>query len=138
MVEEEVQVFKFKVALLGDSSVGKTSLVKRFVYDEFDDKYIVTLGAKTVAKTVILKTENGETVECDLQVWDVLGQKRFSLRAEEVPDRDTIGVTARVGGKTLEGEYVMLGRGEARGYPCRQNVPTCPNCHARVEACICG
>ncbi len=74
---EEVKVFKFKVALLGDSRVGKTSLVKKFVYDDFDDNYIVTLGAKTVAKTVMLKTEKGETLECDLQVWDVLGQKRF-------------------------------------------------------------
>ena len=39
-----------KVCLLGDSSVGKTSLVRKYVYDTFDDHYIATIGTKTVKK----------------------------------------------------------------------------------------
>jgi len=74
---DDVKVFKFKVALIGDSRVGKTSLIKKFVFDEFDDKYKVSLGAKAVAKTVMLRTEKDEVLECDLQIWDILGQKRF-------------------------------------------------------------
>ncbi|HSN77984.1 MAG TPA: GTP-binding protein, partial [Anaerolineae bacterium] len=35
-----------KVCLLGDFAVGKTSLVRRFVYDLFEDKYLSTIGVK--------------------------------------------------------------------------------------------
>ncbi|MFW5928709.1 MAG: GTP-binding protein, partial [Thermoplasmatota archaeon] len=33
-----------KIPLLGDGAVGKTSLVRRFVEQEFDDRYITTIG----------------------------------------------------------------------------------------------
>ena len=42
-----------KVCLLGDFAVGKTSLVRRFVYALFDDKYISTIGVKVSRKTVV-------------------------------------------------------------------------------------
>lgn len=59
-----------KVCLLGDGAVGKTSLVHRFVYDAFDDKYIMSFGTKVSKKTV----ELGDT-SADLLIWDILGQK---------------------------------------------------------------
>lgn len=59
-----------KVCLLGDGAVGKTSLVHRFVYDAFDDKYIMSFGTKVSKKTVVL----GDT-HADLLIWDILGQK---------------------------------------------------------------
>ncbi|MDQ1371666.1 MAG: hypothetical protein QG582_580 [Candidatus Thermoplasmatota archaeon] len=59
-----------KVCLLGDGAVGKTSLVHRFVYDAFDDKYIMSFGTKVSKKTV----ELGDT-HADLLMWDILGQK---------------------------------------------------------------
>ena len=37
---------KVKICLVGEHAVGKTSLFMRFVLNEFDDRYIVTLGAK--------------------------------------------------------------------------------------------
>jgi len=48
---------KRKVVLLGDAAVGKTSLVRRFVFDAFDDKYIMTIGTKVSKKTVDLEWE---------------------------------------------------------------------------------
>ena len=39
-----------KIILLGDGAVGKTSLIRRFVVDKFDDQYIVTIGSKITAK----------------------------------------------------------------------------------------
>ena len=60
--------------LLGDGGVGKTSLVKRFVYSKFDDTYIKTLGTN-VYKKVVKDTEN--KVEVRLQIWDVMGQNLF-------------------------------------------------------------
>ena len=41
-----------KVCLIGDPGVGKTSLVRRFVYDIYDDKYISTIGAKVTQKAL--------------------------------------------------------------------------------------
>ncbi len=39
-----------KMCVIGDGGVGKTSLIRRFVVDKFDDKYIVTIGTKTSKK----------------------------------------------------------------------------------------
>ena len=60
--------FVKKVVMLGDPMVGKTSLVKRFVYNMFDDKYLSTIGAKP-SKKVIVTGKNKVT----LLVWDLAG-----------------------------------------------------------------
>jgi len=87
-----------------------------------------------LAAEVELRVPEGWDVE---PAGEMPGQYLFRIRAKEVPDRNAIGVAAKVDGRTLEAEYVMLGPGEAKGYPCGDNVPTCPRCHARIEACIC-
>ena len=43
-----------KICLLGDFAVGKTSLVRRFVYDRFEDKYISTIGVKVSRKSLVV------------------------------------------------------------------------------------
>ena len=66
-----------KILLLGDFSVGKTSLVRRYVDGAFDDKYLTTIGVKISKK---LLTISG--VECELLIWDVEGStpsKKISL-----------------------------------------------------------
>jgi small GTP-binding protein len=74
----EPKVFKIKVSLLGDGAVGKTSLIKKYVYDEFEDKYLLTLGAKTILKKIDMVTTDSKTpVECNLMIWDIMGQKEF-------------------------------------------------------------
>ncbi len=65
-----------KVALIGDSSVGKTSLIRRFVIDVFDDKYIATIGAK-VSKRDIEYTLPDKTIYLTLMMWDILGQHDY-------------------------------------------------------------
>jgi small GTP-binding protein len=69
--------FKFKVTILGNEKVGKTSLIKRYVYDKFDDAYLMTLGTKTTKKTVLLKGDQGD-VEVKMVIWDIMGQREFS------------------------------------------------------------
>jgi len=59
-----------KLCLLGDGAVGKTSLVRRFVFDVFDDKYLMSFGTKVSKKALKV----GEA-ELDLMIWDILGQK---------------------------------------------------------------
>ncbi len=67
--------FEKKILFIGDGSVGKTSLVRRFVIDKFDDKYIVTIGTKTSRKPMKFKFEPEQMeIELQLDIWDILGQ----------------------------------------------------------------
>jgi small GTP-binding protein len=65
-----------KVCLLGDFAVGKTSLVRRFVYDRFDERYISTIGVKVSRKIVALPHDDG-VVELALMLWDLAGSEEF-------------------------------------------------------------
>ncbi len=65
-----------KVALVGDSAVGKTSLIRRFVVDVFEDKYIATIGAK-VSKRDIEYHLPDKIVYLTIMMWDILGQKDY-------------------------------------------------------------
>lgn len=70
-----------KICLLGDAAVGKTSLIKRYVYSMFDDKYITTIGTKVTKKSLAYsKTYNGQQtdIRLTLLIWDILGQKQYS------------------------------------------------------------
>lgn len=66
-----------KVVLLGDSAVGKTSLIRKYVENQFDDSYISTVGAKTSKKTVTIEFRR-ESVEIVLMIWDVIGAQGYS------------------------------------------------------------
>jgi small GTP-binding protein len=65
-----------KVCLLGDFAVGKTSLVRRFVYDLFEDKYISTIGVKVSRKTVVVQRDD-DIVELTMMLWDLAGSEEF-------------------------------------------------------------
>jgi len=63
---------KYKLVFLGDQSVGKTSIITRFMYDTFDSTYQPTIGIDFLSKTMYL---DDKTVR--LQLWDTAGQERF-------------------------------------------------------------
>ncbi|KAG2210120.1 hypothetical protein INT46_010325 [Mucor plumbeus] len=63
---------KYKLVFLGEQSVGKTSLITRFMYDTFDSTYQATIGIDFLSKTMYLEDK---TVR--LQLWDTAGQERF-------------------------------------------------------------
>ncbi|KAG0592990.1 hypothetical protein M758_1G287900 [Ceratodon purpureus] len=63
---------KYKLVFLGDQSVGKTSIITRFMYDKFDVNYQPTIGIDFLSKTMYLEDR---TVR--LQLWDTAGQERF-------------------------------------------------------------
>lgn len=52
--EEEGDKVQFKIVLLGDGAVGKTSITHRFTNDEFKQSYLQTIGVDWSMKTVIL------------------------------------------------------------------------------------
>ncbi len=69
---------KLKLCLVGDSGVGKTSLIRRYVLDMFDDAYIQTLGAKITKKSILLPVHHpGPPMEVVITVWDVMGNAGF-------------------------------------------------------------
>jgi Ras-related protein Rab-6A len=65
-------VSKYKLVFLGDQSVGKTSIITRFMYDTFDKQYQATIGIDFLSKTMYLEDR---TVR--MQLWDTAGQERF-------------------------------------------------------------
>jgi small GTP-binding protein len=70
-----------KVCLLGDYAVGKTSLVRRFVYNMFDDRYLSTIGVK-VSRKIVALARGEQVVELTLMLWDLAGSEEFdSVRA---------------------------------------------------------
>merc|ERR1712022_28908 len=66
------KVVQFKLVLLGDSAVGKSSLVLRFVRGQFFEYQESTIGAAFLTQTVAL---NDTTVK--FEIWDTAGQERY-------------------------------------------------------------
>ncbi|EDO17432.1 hypothetical protein Kpol_1037p28 [Vanderwaltozyma polyspora DSM 70294] len=62
-----------KVIVLGDSGVGKTSLMHRYVNDKYSQQYKATIGADFLTKEVTVDDDKAAT----MQVWDTAGQERF-------------------------------------------------------------
>ncbi len=70
-----------KVCLLGDFAVGKTSLVDRFVYNRFSDRYLATIGVKVSRKAMVVPRSK-DVVELNMMLWDLAGSEEFEhLRA---------------------------------------------------------
>jgi len=68
---------KKKIVLLGDTAVGKTSLIRRYVFDQFEDSYVQTIGSKVTKKDLVLKRD-GKDIKMSLMIWDLLGLQGFT------------------------------------------------------------
>ncbi|CAH3153686.1 unnamed protein product [Porites evermanni] len=64
--------YLFKLVLIGDSGVGKTCIIFRFVENKFDSSFITTIGIDFKIRTVEI---DGKKIK--LQIWDTAGQDRF-------------------------------------------------------------
>merc|ERR1712031_82439 len=62
--------------ILGDSSVGKTSLMNMYVNRKFNNQYKATIGADFLTKEVLVN-HNGDQRLVTMQIWDTAGQERF-------------------------------------------------------------
>jgi small GTP-binding protein len=67
---------KKKIVLLGDSAVGKTSLIRRFVFDQFEDSYTSTIGSKVTMKEFSLG-RTSENVDIKFMIWDIIGREGY-------------------------------------------------------------
>ncbi|CAO3623246.1 unnamed protein product [Mucor hiemalis] len=74
---QQGKTYQFKLVLLGESAVGKSSLVMRFVKDHFDEYRESTIGAAFLAQTISL--DDNTTVK--FEIWDTAGQERYKSLA---------------------------------------------------------
>lgn len=72
-------MLQFKLVLLGDSSVGKSSIVHRFVKDSFDEFRESTIGAAFLSQTIQLDKYEGTIIK--FEIWDTAGQERYKSLA---------------------------------------------------------
>lgn len=76
-IEEEYYDLKIRLMLIGDSNVGKTSIIKRYCNNQFSPSYISTVGIDFETKYLRL---NGKII--NLQIWDTAGQERYKVLAK--------------------------------------------------------
>ena len=70
--QQQTQVPEFKLVLVGDGGVGKTTFVKRHLTGEFEKKYIATLGVEV--HPMPFSTNHGQVL---FNVWDTAGQEKL-------------------------------------------------------------
>jgi len=86
---------KAKICLVGERAVGKTSLVRRFVLDEFDDRYIRTLGTKVSKKELsVMREDLSREIQMDMTIWDIMGEKTFTDLLKEAFFTGATGIVA--------------------------------------------
>ena len=76
MSETEKTDLMFKLALLGDPAVGKTSLINKYIHQSFDKDYHPSLGVNIVIKDVELKEKS---LNIKMILWDIAGQEKYDL-----------------------------------------------------------
>ena len=70
---EDKKLREYKVVLVGETGVGKTNLITRYIYNTFDQNQVSTVSA-TYAKKTIKRNDGNEII---LQIWDTAGQESY-------------------------------------------------------------
>ncbi len=104
MSEKKIKRKVIRITMLGDSAVGKTSLISRFLTQNFDENYLTTIGKDKLEKKVVMSDGN----EIKLIIWDTAGQERFhSIATSTIKGSQgivlTFDLTKRSSFNSLEG-----------------------------------
>lgn len=78
MTEEQGKKYIFKIVLLGDPGVGKSSLITRFVHNRFQSSYLMTIGVDILSKQLFVGND-----EVLFLISDIGGQERFASVREK-------------------------------------------------------
>ena len=69
---KNIEVFEYKIILVGDPGVGKTSILTKFVTNEFQSVYSSTIGVEFKLKDIYVNNNCAR-----LKIWDTCGQEKF-------------------------------------------------------------
>lgn len=75
--EEVFDGFKFRVVALGEAAVGKTSLIRRYTENSFDEAYQQTIGTTFASKDIDVTSDDGHIRKVRLVLWDMGGQSTY-------------------------------------------------------------
>ena len=73
------ETLSFKLVLIGESGVGKTSLINRYVSNTFESNMVPSPGSSFTTKTMLFKDYN-KSVKFD--IWDTAGQEKYRALAK--------------------------------------------------------
>ncbi|NHI94684.1 MAG: GTP-binding protein [Candidatus Lokiarchaeota archaeon] len=108
MLDELEARYTFKIPIIGDYAVGKTSLIHKFVQKKFSKEYKPTLGADIVLKNFKIDF-NDKIYEINFQFWDIAGQSKWeSLRRRYLKGSSAVIIVYDV--TRLPSFYNVLGR----------------------------
>jgi small GTP-binding protein len=77
MDDSSFEGYKFRIVLLGEASVGKTSLLRRYTENAYSDEYKQTIGSTFATKDVRLPDKSGTARPVRLVIWDMGGQSTY-------------------------------------------------------------
>jgi Ras-related protein Rab-2A len=83
----EREMYRFKVILLGNVAVGKTSIISQFLDNKFLNEYTCTISVDFKVKSLLLD----ENLIVDLQIWDTCGQETYRTLTKQYY-RDAQGI----------------------------------------------
>ena len=75
MGDEDDAAQTCKVVLLGESGVGKTCIIARFINNTFEENLISTTGASYAGKTMTFDEYGGKSIK--FEIWDTAGQEKY-------------------------------------------------------------
>ncbi len=76
--EREEGEITYKIIVIGDPAIGKTSLIRKFVEFQFEKDYIPTVGV-SISKQPLELEHGGKKYKINLMLWDLAGQHQFFL-----------------------------------------------------------
>ena len=79
MADSQEGAITCKVVLIGESGVGKTSIISRYINNTFKSQLMSTPGANFVTKNVIMEDDN-QSIK--FEIWDTEGQERYRALAK--------------------------------------------------------
>lgn len=85
---------KVKICMAGQAAVGKSSLIRRYVLDEYDDRYVATLGTKITKKSLDLKVPETGPVHVTMLIWDIMGTSTIRELLKEAYYHGAQGILA--------------------------------------------
>ena len=88
-------VVKLKICMAGEGAVGKTCLIRRYVLDQYEDRYIATLGTKITKKSLrIAKPKGPGDIQADVILWDIMGTSTLRELLKEAYYHGAQGILA--------------------------------------------